>query len=299
MKRLSVLILILMVAFAFACAKKKEAGSEVLAKINTKTITKQDFIKKLNSLPEWARGRFTSQEGKRQFLDEIIKEEILYQEALKTGLDKDEDFRSKMEEFKRMTLLSTLLKKEVEEKVKVDENEVKDFYEKHKDTFNIGEEVTAKHILVDTIEEAQDIQRRILVNKEDFSKLAKSVSKDHASAENGGDLGTFSRGRMVPEFENAAFSLKPGEISEPVKTSFGYHIIQVVGRKKGKERSFDEVEDIIERQLTVEKQKNIFETYIKNLKEKSAKVEIREEGLKKFMEEKIPGADDQPVSPHG
>jgi peptidyl-prolyl cis-trans isomerase C len=279
------LILIVAVALIFGCAQKREdSGKEFLAKVNAKTITADDFMKKLNTLPEWAKGRFQSEEGKREFLEEIIKEELLYQEAKKGGLDKDEDFKNKVEEFKRMNLVSTLLKKEVEEKVTVDDQEVRDFYNRHQESFKLGEEVKAQHILVATEEEAKDILKRIL-KKESFSELAKNFSKDEGTAKNSGELGFFGRGRMVPEFENAAFSLKPGEISEPVKTQFGYHIIKVLEKKEGKMRGFEEVKSTIQRRLKLERQKTIFESYINDLKAKSKKIDVNEEALKKLAQE--------------
>ena len=135
----------------------------------------------------------------------------------------------------------------------------------------IGTEVRAKHILVDTEEQAKDILKRIR-QKEDFSKLAEQYSKDKGSAKNGGDLGSFSRGRMVPQFEAGAFSLKVGEISGPVRTQFGYHIIQVTDKKEGRIGTFEEVKGGLEKQLMIEKQKALFDSYIEKLK-KNSKIE--------------------------
>jgi peptidyl-prolyl cis-trans isomerase C len=273
--------------------KEKEIPKDFLAKVNDKIITKEDFIEKLGTLPEWAKSRFRTEEGKRQFLDEIIKEELLYQEAKNSGIDKNKEFEDKLEEFKRMTLVSTLLKSEVEEKSEITDTEVRDFYEEHKETFKLGEEVNAKHILVDTQEEAEDILKKILKD-EDFDELAKNFSKDHTTAVKGGDLGFFGRGRMVPEFENIAFSLKPGEVSDPVKTQFGYHIIKVIEKKEGKQREFEEVKPIVERRLKVEKQKDIFENYMSNLKA-SAATEINEGVLRDLMLEEESREDTSPA----
>ena len=135
----------------------------------------------------------------------------------------------------------------------------------------IGSEVRARHILVETDKEAEELIKRIKKG-EDFSELAKKFSKDRGSAEMGGDLGFFGKGRMVPEFEKVVFGLKTGEVSGPVKTRFGYHIAKVIDRKEGRQGSYEEAMESITKQLTVEKQKSLFESYIEKLR-KDAKIE--------------------------
>lgn len=213
----------------------------------------------------------------------MIKEELLYKEAKKQGLEKDKDYQTKLEEFNKMNLITTLLKKEIEEKTKIEDKEIKEFYDKHSEEFKVGSGVKASHILVETEAEAQNILKR-LQKGESFAKLAKELSKDHASAKNGGDLGFFGRGSMVPEFEKVAFSLKAGETSQPVKTQFGYHIIKVTEKKDGDARGFEEVKKEIQKQLTIDKQRSLFDTYIKTLEDKNT-VTIHEDKLKEVKTE--------------
>ncbi|MEF9438372.1 MAG: peptidylprolyl isomerase [Candidatus Mariimomonas ferrooxydans] len=264
-------------------------GDSVLAKVNTTTITKEDFIKKINRLPEWAKSRFKGEAGKKEFLEELIKEELLYQEAKKQGVNKEKEFQDKIKEFEKMTLISTLLKNEIEGKAKVDAKEVRDFYDKNQNEFMTGPEVKASHILVNTETEAADVLKRIQKG-EDFSKLAVELTIDKGTAKNGGDLGFFGSGRMVPEFEKAAFGLKPGEVSSPVKTKFGYHIIKITDKKEGKPRDFEEVKTSIEKRLSAEKQRTVFDSYIEKLKEKANKIEINEETLKTLTVGETPEA---------
>lgn len=299
MKRL--LALTFVVVFAFGCTSKKGSTNPVLAKGAGVKITKEYFNERINRLPEWAMGRFRTEEGKREFLNELVKEELLYREAKKQGLSKDKEVQAKLEEFQRMTLITTLLKKEIEEKAKVDDKEVKEFYDKNPAEFKAGLEVRAKHILVDSESEAKNILKRIQKG-EKFSELAKKYSKDKGSAQNGGDLGFFSSGKMIPEFENAAFSLKVGQVSNPVKTQFGYHIIQVTDRKEGSLYDFEGVEESIRKRLTIDKQRNLFTSYVENL-EKKAKIKINEEELKALTmeteKEQIPGTQGQTPKPQG
>lgn len=285
MKKL--LLMLLLAVFMVGCNSKESPAGSVLAKINATTITEEDFIKKINLMPEWAKNRFKSEAGKKEFLEELIKEELMYQEAKKQGINKEKEFQDKMMKFEKMTLISTLLKNEIEEKAKVDAKEIRDFYDEHQDEFMAGLEVKASHILVNTETEAEDVLKKIQKG-ESFSKLAEELSIDKGTAKNGGDLGFFGRGRMVPEFEKVAFSLNPGEASKPVKTKFGYHIIKVTDKKEGKTRDFEEVKTSIENRLMVEKQRSLFDSYIEKLKGKANKIEINDEMLKTLAIEETP-----------
>lgn len=279
MKKL--LLMMFLAAFLIGCNAKESPAESVLAKVNAVTITEEDFISKINRLPAWAKDRFKGEAGKKEFLDELIKEELMYQEAKKLGINKEKEFQDTIKDFKKVTLISTLLKNEIEGKAKVDTKEIRDFYDKHQDEFMTGLEVKASHILVNAETEAEDVLKRIQ-NGEGFSKLAEELSMDKGTAKNGGDLGFFGRGRMVPEFEKAVFSLKPGETSRPVKTKFGYHIIKVTDKKEGRTRDFEEVKPSIEKRLTIEKQRSLFDSYIEKLKGKPNKIEINDKALKKL-----------------
>ncbi|MBI5676055.1 MAG: peptidylprolyl isomerase [Nitrospirae bacterium] len=264
-----ILSLIFAGLFVFGCAQQKGSSTgSVIAKVNNTSITKEEFLKESQLVPDWAKQNFSTKDGKERFLEELIKKELIYQDAKNKGLDKDKEILSQVEEFKKMTLLSFVLKKEIEEKVQVSDEEAKNYYDKNQDKFKKGEEISASHILVDTEKEAKDILAR-LKKGEAFAKLAMALSKDKGSAVKGGDLGFFTRGRMLPEFEEAAFSLKPGEISAPLKTQFGYHIIKVTERKEGAMVPFEEAKETVKRQLLSEKQKSAFDAYIDALKKKS------------------------------
>ncbi|NCO68134.1 MAG: peptidylprolyl isomerase [Nitrospirae bacterium CG_4_10_14_0_8_um_filter_41_23] len=289
MRKVAVLILVIPVLFAFvACAKKEGQKGSDLAKVGNVKITQADLEREIKNLPDFAQKIFEGSGGKERFLNELIKKELLYQEALKKGLDKNTEYMKKVEDFKKITLIGQLLEKEIESKTKVTDQDVKDYYEKHKEDFAPVSQIRMSLILVKTEEEAKKILERL--NKgEDFAKVAKKSSINLSSAKNGGDLGYLSRGQMTPELEAAAVRLKTGEISEPLKTQSGYQIIKVTDKKIGKVVEFERVKNFISQHLSAEKQKEVFDSYIESLK-KSYKVDINKEAISKLGEEKKEGA---------
>lgn len=296
MKKVFVSILgIVFLCLFLSCAKKEEQRGPYLAKVGSVKITSADLERDIKNLPEFAQKLFEGTAGREKFLDEMIKKELLYQEAVKRGLDKDPEFLHKLEEFKKLTLIGQLLEKEIEAKAKVTDQDVKDYYEKHKEELSSISQIRASHILVKSEGEAKKIIERVKKG-EDFAAIAKKNSIDPGSAKNGGDLGYFSSGQMVPEFEAAAAKLKKGEISsEPVKTKFGYHIIKVTDRKTGDAVEFEKIKNVLFQRISAERQKEFFDSYIENLK-KTYKVEINKEAVSKLSatEEKEEEAPESP-----
>ncbi len=279
MKRLlPLLAALVMVALLFSCGKKgaQQSGAFV-AKVGSVTITQEDAGRELKTLPEQIQKMFTGPEGADKFVDELVKKEMLYQEAKKKGLESNADYQKKVEDFRKLTLISMLLEKEIEDKAKVSDKDVKDYYEKHKADLTTNNQIRASHILVKSEDEAKKIFDQVKKGG-DFAKIAREKSIDTGSAKNGGDLGFFARGQMVPEFDKAAFSLKEGEVSGPVQTQFGYHIIKITGKKEGKIVEFDKVKDLLTQRVTAEKQKEAFDSYMESVK-KTYTVEKNKEAI--------------------
>lgn len=171
-----------------------------------------------------------------------------------------DDYNMDLNKFKETLKKDLMYKKHREwfdENNKITDEELKKYYEDNKDEFS---KVDASHILVEDEETANDIKSRI-DNGEDFASLAKEYSKDTASAKNGGALGAFAKGQMVKEFEDAAFSMKEGEVSSPVKSQFGYHIIKINSVKD----SFEDSKEEITKKIKDKK----YADYIKKLHEDS------------------------------
>jgi len=183
--------------------------------------------------------------GKRAFAENLVQLNLLSAEAIKAGLDKTPKMLEQLK-FQRENMLAQAMFEDIQKTAKVDDKTVQEYYESHKNEY---ESIVAKHILIrvkgapmpapdgrpelteeQALAKAQDVRKRLAAGG-DFSAIAKTDSDDTGSAEKGGDLGEFHRGMMVPPFETAAFALKTGEISEPVKTPFGYHVIVVTEHK--------------------------------------------------------------------
>jgi peptidyl-prolyl cis-trans isomerase C len=188
-----------------------------------------------------------------------------YEQALKQNNITEEQLREDLRE-------NILPVQRVQERVAGDgepsEDEIQNYYEKKKEAqFTTPEQRCVRHILFnkDQKEKAEDVKQQ-LENGGDFTKLAKENSQDPGSAENGGDLGCFGKDETVPEFEQAAFGAEQGEIVGPVKTEFGYHILQVTDVKPEQTRSLQEVESQIRSQLATEEQSEAFSKWIEEQK---------------------------------
>ena len=151
------------------------------------------------------------------------------------------------------------------ESVRVSEDEVKAFYDEHKDDFNAGETVNASHILVDSEEKATELLAAINNGEISFEDAAKQNSTCPSSAQ-GGNLGDFGRGQMVPEFDTACFEMEVGEVRGPVKTQFGYHLIRLNAKNDAEPIAYADIRGELFAKLTQEKQQAAYQSKINQLK---------------------------------
>lgn len=215
------------------------------------------------------------EDRRMMLLQFVIENQLMADAATKDGLDKGPTFEDRLKYHRRRTLRDAYYDKSVREAV--NEAEAKKIYDEKIAGMKPEEEIHARHILVASKEEAQEIAER-LKKGEDFATLAKEKSKD-PSAE-GGDLGFFTRGQMLKPFEDAAFALEVNQISEPVQTQFGWHIIKVEEKRTRPLPTFDEVKDNIIIQLTQQKAKQA----LKDLHD-TAKIDIVDPEIKKSMQD--------------
>ncbi len=216
-------------------------------------------------------------EARRRVLLEYLVEAHLFAEAAaKNQLGSGKEFEERLAYYKLRALRDTFYEKKVREAVT--EAQAKAAYNEQIAKIAPEPEVHARHILVKTEQEAKDLVKQ-LKSGADFNELAKKNSTG-PSADAGGDLGYFSRGQMVKPFEDAAFALKPGEVSGPVQTEFGWHVIKVEDKRNHPVPPFDEVKD----QLIASLVQNQLKTVVQGLRS-AAKVEVVDPEIKKAIED--------------
>ena len=259
----------------FAAAEDKP-GDTVVATVNGQPITESDLRFAENELG----GEIANlpPEVKRRALAEyLIDNELFAKAAEEAKISATPEYEQQMRYLKRRVLRELYFDKTL--KGKIGEDEAKKVYTEKIAQLKPEEEIEARHILVDSEEKAKELHAKIVAGA-DFAQLAKENSTDTGSKDQGGVLGYFGHGQMVPEFEAAAFKLEKGQVSEPVHTNFGWHIIKVDDRRKKEPPSFAAVKDTILNSLVVRKAQDT----ATELRSK-AQVEYVDAGIKKQVEE--------------
>ncbi len=228
--------------------------NKILAIVDGREVKESDLNALMKNLGQNAQ-YFQGEEGRKKLVDELVMHELMYSDAVERNLEIDEEFVAVMENMKKSMLQQFSLRKMFNE-VSVSEDEIKSYYENHKNTFITDEKVKASHILVDTEEKAYEILEDI-TDGLSFEDAAQQHS-NCPSKQAGGALGEFGKGQMVPEFEEAAFSMQAGEISIPVKTQFGYHIIKVTDHTPERHSILEEVYQEVKDACFIEKQEKIY-----------------------------------------
>jgi len=255
-------------------------SAQTIVTVNGKAITSQEVNQELMNATQ---GRFNTlpiekqKELGQQFVQQLVANELMYGDAKKTGVLNSKLFKDeykKIQEKVKKSIAIQVWQKKLHDKIKVSQKELKEYYKNNKEEFVEKERVHARHILVKTEAEANKIiaQLKSLSGaklKAKFIELAKAKSTG-PSGPKGGDLGTFTKGQMVPAFNDAVFGMKVGTITpKAVKTQFGYHIIYLEDKMKAATRSFDEVKNVIEQRIKNEKFKSVMNDKMKALQKKS------------------------------
>ncbi|WKY46416.1 peptidylprolyl isomerase [Eubacteriaceae bacterium ES3] len=237
-----------------------------LATVEGKEIYSTDLENLIKQLPQEQAQQFQTREGRRQLLEELVAQELFYLEGKAAKADETEEFKAMVKDAEEK-LLKTHMIAQFMMNISVPDEEVQKFYDENPDQFIAPDSIRALHVLVPTEEQAAQIIDEIKDGKT-FEDAAKEFSVC-PSKDQGGDLGYFSKGKMVPEFETAAFALEVDEMTEvPVQTQFGFHIIKVVDRKISETIPFEAVKENARNFLLREKQNRSFIGKVEELKGK-------------------------------
>ena len=260
------------------CSKGKD--SKVVARVGSEKITADDISQRIKNAPLTYQEYLSTQMGKEQFLDILIKQKIMLAMAKKKNIHKrkdiansikeiKDDYKNKIKQYEEELLIETYLKDLEDTELKVSDDEVEKYYNEHRKEYEKPTEIRLSHILVSSEEEAKNAIEK-LKKGNDFETLAKEISLDPVTNLRGGDLGTFRPGELLPEFSNIVQNLKVGEFSsKPVKTSYGYHILKKTSQKTLPPMDIEESKKDIRRILL----KNKFDKWIEN-KKKELNVQV-------------------------
>jgi peptidyl-prolyl cis-trans isomerase C len=253
-----------LVAVALAAVTAGCGGqqSDLVAVVGDHTISRTEFETGFASRPQTFTSYDAEIEGRRNFLADMIDQKLMVIGAYKQGLDESSEIQRLIEQQQGKFLLDQLYKQKIANQVEVSEADVQKWYE------NMGEEIHARHILLANLEDAQAV-RTELDGGADFTTMAKERSQDPSAAQNAGDLSWFRWGTMVPAFQEAAFNLSENEISEPVQTDFGFHVIQLLGRRQVDRQPFDQAKPSIEQTIRQQKTQTRLREFLVTVKDKA------------------------------
>jgi peptidyl-prolyl cis-trans isomerase C len=308
-KLFSAMMCVMFVLGMFSAVEVAAEPSDVLAKVNGEEILQQDVdeIITVFVLPQFQAqnpGAELPAEQRTQIekniIEQLVTERVLMQKVKEAGISADEALvNERFEQAKTQrpdlseemlkgllekdNMIQQLLETEVISKISVTDEEAQTFYDEQKEQFQEPEQIQASHILIQVAQDASDEEKQaarqkiddvLVMAKEgkDFAELATEYSEG-PSKDQGGDLGFFPKGAMVPSFEEVAFALNEGEISDVVETQFGYHIIKLTGKKEAREVPFEEVKEQVKQGLQQQKTGTEVKAWVENLKDQ-AEVEI-------------------------
>lgn len=280
---IAVLLIAVIVLGVMMAQQSPQQSSQVVATVNGEEIMQDELFEALYA------------QGGKDALDQLITRRLILQESEQAGITVSEEdldaeidsiilesfqgseeaFLSALdyygiseESFREDARLNMLVRQIALEQINPTDEDVRAYFEENRDLFDQAEEVEARHILVESEELVNEIAA-MLADGDDFAALAAVHSLDQSNKDSGGYLGFFSRGMMVEEFEEAAFALEVGEISEPVQTNFGFHLIELLGRKEASEVDFDTISEQVREALIEEQIPVVINTLVQTLYEKA------------------------------
>jgi len=237
-------------AMLSACQQQADApaplpDSPVAATVNGQPVYEADIDAEMNALPESLQKFRDDPKARAHLLRTIIRRYALSQKAVELGLDLDFGIQQRIEHVRRQILIEAAKEWRLARMEKIQDADIKRWFEQHRSDFAVPEQIHARHILVASREKALKIIDKLKRRRDLFKLLAARESLDDSNKARGGDLNWFPRGVMVKAFDDAAFKLKLNTLSEPVKTRFGWHVIEVLDHHPETKKPLEEVRDEI------------------------------------------------------
>ncbi len=243
--------LTLTVLLLTSCQQEQEVSkvpldtTPVIARAAGLVFHESDIDRELRAMPGSLQHLSSDPMARGQILNVLIRRAVLSRQAEDVGLDSDSLTLSRINRARNTILIKALENWQTSQMPIPKEQEVSSYYKEHLDDFTIPEQIHARHILVGSEKLAWELRKKLSRKKRTFEALAATYSLDDSNKSRGGDLNWFPRGLMVKAFEQTAFALKKNGISKPVKTEFGWHIIEVLGKRPSYTKSLDESRDEI------------------------------------------------------
>jgi len=244
-------------------ANNQAPTSPVLATVAGKPITEEDVTRFIAALGRNAQA-YNNPQGRAAVLEQLIAQRLFLLDAQRNLYEREQAFKDQLAAVKEQLLMEYAIGKCVES-VRVSEEDVRVYYDAHKEEFAGEETVNASHILVDSAEKANELLAAIHAGEITFEDAAAKHSTCPSSAQ-GGNLGDFGRGQMVPEFDAACFEMAEGEVRGPVQTQFGYHLIRLNKKNPAEPMSYNDVRAALYEQITRERQQAAYQSKINQLK---------------------------------
>ena len=237
--------------------------AKVLATVGGKPITEEDVTRFIMAMGRNGQA-YNNPQGRAAVLEQLVAQRLFLLDAQRNLYEREQAFKDQLAAVKEQLLMEYAIGKCVES-VRVTEEEVRGYYDSHKEEMTEEETVNASHILVDSEDKANEILAAINAGEISFEDAARQNSSC-PSSQQGGNLGDFGRGQMVPEFDTACFEMAEGEVRGPVKTQFGYHLIRLNKKNEAQALSYNDVRAQLYEQLTREKQQAAYQSKINQLK---------------------------------
>jgi peptidyl-prolyl cis-trans isomerase C len=239
--------------------------SPALVVVNGRPITQSEFDVRWSELPEDRRAYYEQQGGKQKFLDDLVTRELLMQEARRLGLDRSPALRERLERLREQMILEELTQQVANPAVEISAAELDAYAAAHAEAMPPEARIRTAHIVVSTIAQARELKRQ-LDHGGDFARLAGRFSTDKGTRGQGGDLGIYQVGSTDPAVEAAILSLKPGMVSEPIKTDAGFHLFKMISREATEQETVQAARERLRRELAAEKRLKQYEEFLARLR---------------------------------